>query len=116
MTDAMQEAEELVRSLRVDANALNVALFDRDGNVLASDLDGDFDVQAIGPDLAEAPEREFDLIDEETGESRHVRIEPFAGGRFILFVMYDDHSTVGLVRISIKKTREKFETVLGQLA
>jgi len=113
MSDTIQEAEELVRSLRLEANAQNVAIFDGDGNVIAADLDGDLDVDFVA-DLREAPEREFDVVDE-SGEARHIKLEPFAGGRFTLFVMYDDHSTLGLVRLNIKKTRERFETVLGKL-
>lgn len=113
MSDAIQEAEELVRSLRLNANAQNVAIVDGEGNVIAADLDGTLDAPSFFAELREAPDREFDVIDE-TGE-RHVKLEPFAGGRFTLFVMYDDHSTLGLVRLNIKKTRERFENVLGKL-
>lgn len=113
MSDAIQEAEQLVRSLRLNANAQNVAIVDGDGNVIAADLDGTLDAPDFFAQLREAPEREFDVVDE-TGE-RHIKLEPFAGGRFTLCVMYDDHSTLGLVRLNIKKTREQFETVLGKL-
>jgi predicted regulator of Ras-like GTPase activity (Roadblock/LC7/MglB family) len=113
MSDAIQEAEELVRSIRLNANAQNVAIVDGEGNVIVADLDGTLDAPNIFTQLREAPEREFDVVDE-TGE-RHVKLEPLVGGRFTLFVMYDDHSTLGLVRLNIKKTREQFENVLGKL-
>jgi hypothetical protein len=113
MSDAIQQAEDLVRSLRLEANALNVAICDREGKVIAADLDGHFDVHGFLGELGETPEREFDVIDE-TGP-KHVKLEPFHGGRFTLFVFYDDHSTLGLVRLGIKKKRGEFETVLGQL-
>ncbi len=114
MSDAIQEAEALVRALRLEANAQNVAIVDEEGKVIASDLDGAFDVPAFLAELGEAPERELDMLDE-SGESWHLKLEPFASGRFTLFVMYDDHSTLGLVRLAIKKTRDQFETVLGSL-
>ncbi|HEX2834731.1 MAG TPA: hypothetical protein VHW00_17090 [Thermoanaerobaculia bacterium] len=112
--DAIAKAEELLRSLRLDSNAQNVAILDAVGNVIAADLDGNIDdAPAFFAELREAPEREFDVIDE-TGE-KHIKLEPFAGGRFTLAVLYDDHSTIGLVRMGIKKKREQFEQVLTQL-
>ena len=116
MSDAIQRAQELVRMLRLEANAQNVALVDHDGTVIAADLDGEFDAPAFLAELPEAAEREFDVMDEESGENWHIKLEPFVSGRYTLFVMYDDHSTLGLVRIAIKKTREQFESVLGGLA
>jgi predicted regulator of Ras-like GTPase activity (Roadblock/LC7/MglB family) len=114
MSDAIEKAEELLRSLRLDANAQNVAIIDAEGQVIAADLDGNIeDPPSFFAELREAPEREFDVVDE-TGE-KHIKLEPFAGGRFTLFVMYDDHSTLGLVRIGIKKKREQFEQLLTQL-
>jgi predicted regulator of Ras-like GTPase activity (Roadblock/LC7/MglB family) len=114
MSDAIQQAEALVKTLRLEANAQNVAIVDGDGQVIAADLDGEFDAHEFFTELREAAEREFDVVDE-TGEPLHVKVEPFANGRFTLFVMYDDHSTLGLVRLNIKRTRQQFESVLGQL-
>ena len=113
MSDAIQQAGEILRSLRLEANALNVAIYDRDGSILAHDFDGNFDLGALLTDIGEAPEREFDVIDE-TGP-KHIKLEHFADGRFTLFVMYDDHSTLGLVRLAIKKRREAFAAVLGAI-
>lgn len=114
MSDAMEKAEELLRSLRLDANAQNVAIIDSEGRMIAADLDGNIDdAPAFFAELREAPEREFDVVDE-TGE-RHIKLEPFAGGKYILAVLYDDHSTLGLVRIGIKKKREQFEQLLTQM-
>jgi predicted regulator of Ras-like GTPase activity (Roadblock/LC7/MglB family) len=114
MSDARQQAEELVRMLRLEANAQNVAIVDGEGNVVASDLDGEFDASAFFSEMLEAPEREFDVVDE-SGEPWHIKLEPFAGGRYTLFAMYDDHSTLGLVRLNFKKRREQFENVLINL-
>ncbi len=111
--------------LRLDANAKLVFLLDKNGQqiALAGDLDG-IDPTSLASltagnvaatdGLAKlVGEKEFSILFHE-GEHDHLHINAVAG-RAILLVMFDLRSSLGLVRLRVKKATVDLVAVLEEV-
>jgi predicted regulator of Ras-like GTPase activity (Roadblock/LC7/MglB family) len=118
--------EQLLEKLGRDSNAKLVFLLDKNGQQIASagNLDGidptslasltagnvaatDGLAQLIG-------EKEFSILFHE-GEHDNLHIN-VVGGRAILLVMFDERSSLGLVRLRVKKATSDLTTVMEEIA
>jgi predicted regulator of Ras-like GTPase activity (Roadblock/LC7/MglB family) len=118
--------EQVLERLGRDSNAKLVFLLDKNGQQIAStgNLDGidptslasltagnvaatDGLAQLIG-------EKEFSILFHE-GENDNLHIN-VVGGRAILLVMFDERSSLGLVRLRVKKATVELTTVMEEIA
>lgn len=116
---------ETVRYLRQDANARAVFLIDVRGQQLAAAGEIDqFDTTALasltagnvaGTDgLAKLiGEREFSVLFHE-GNRDHIHIS-IPADRAILVVIFDERSSLGLVRLRVKRAASEFEKIFGAI-
>jgi predicted regulator of Ras-like GTPase activity (Roadblock/LC7/MglB family) len=112
----------LLERLRSDSNARLVFLLDKNGQQIASSgsLDG-IDPTALASLTAGnvaateglarlIGEREFGILFHEgERDSLHINV---VGGRAILVVLFDERSSLGLVRLRVKKATSEIESVL----
>lgn len=117
--------EETLRQLRQDANAKAVFLFDLSGQQLAAAGEIEqIDTTALasltagnveGTDrLAKLiGEREFSVLFYE-GNRDHIHIS-IAAERAILVVIYDERSSLGLVRLRVKKAAYDFKKIFDAI-
>jgi len=118
--------EKVLEKLGRDSNAKLVFLLDKNGQQIGSagDLDGidptslasltagnvaatDGLAQLIG-------EKEFSILFHE-GENDNLHIN-VVGGRAILLVMFDERSSLGLVRLRVKKATADLAAILEEIA
>jgi predicted regulator of Ras-like GTPase activity (Roadblock/LC7/MglB family) len=117
---------EILNRLRRDANAKFVFLVDKNGQQIATsgELHG-LDTTSLGSltagnvaatdGLAKLiGEREFSILFHE-GETDNLHIN-VVGGRTILVVMFDERSSLGLVRLRVKKATVELATVFEEVA
>ena len=117
--------EEALRRLRMDANARAVFLIDKNGQQIANagEVKG-FDTTSLASltagnvaatdGLAKLiGEREFSVLFHE-GQQDHIHISIVAG-RAILVVIFDDRSSLGLVRLRVKRANGEFERVFDEM-
>jgi predicted regulator of Ras-like GTPase activity (Roadblock/LC7/MglB family) len=116
-----QHLREAVRSLRQEANAKVVFLVDRNGQQLAStgELEGIDSTSlasltagnvAATDGLAQLlGEKEFSVVFHE-GERDSLHISVI--GRMILVVIFDERSSLGLVRLRVRKVHEVLTEIL----
>jgi predicted regulator of Ras-like GTPase activity (Roadblock/LC7/MglB family) len=109
----LRRFQDLLERLRQDANAKLTVLLDKNGQQLARAGDlHDIDPTALASlaagnvaateGLAQLiGEREFSILFHE-GENDHLHIN-VVGGRSILVVLFDERSSLGLVRLRVKK-------------
>ena len=119
--DSYRFDEALVR-LRQDANARAVFLIDKNGQQIANTGETEnFDTTSLASltagnvaatdGLAKLiGEREFSVLFHE-GQQDHIHISIVAG-RAILVVIFDERSSLGLVRLRVKRANGDFETHL----
>ena len=116
-----QHLRDAVRDLRQEANAKVVFLVDRNGQQLASvgELEG-IDLTSLASltagnvaatdGLAQIlGEKEFSVVFHE-GERDSLHISVI--GRMILVVIFDERSSLGLVRLRVRKVQEILATIL----
>src|SRR4051812_23266455 len=113
--------EEALRRLRHDANAKAVFLIDKNGQQIASAGETDqFDTTSLASltagnvaatdGLAKLiGEREFSVLFHE-GQQDHIHIS-IVGRRAILLVIFDDRSSLGLVRLRVKRANVDLEKI-----
>ncbi|MDH3745047.1 MAG: roadblock/LC7 domain-containing protein [Acidobacteriota bacterium] len=117
--------EEALRRLRHDANAKAVFLIDKNGQHIAAAGDVDeFDSTSLASltagnvaatdGLAKLiGEREFSVLFHE-GQRDHIHISIVAR-RAILLVIFDERSSLGLVRLRVKRASAELEKVFEQM-
>lgn len=116
-----QRLEEVLRRLRSDSNARAIFLIDKNGQQIAAagELD-QFDTTSLASltagnvaatdGLAKLiGEREFSVLFHE-GQQDHIHIS-IVGRRAILLVIFDDRSSLGLVRLRVKRASTEMESV-----
>jgi predicted regulator of Ras-like GTPase activity (Roadblock/LC7/MglB family) len=120
-----QRLEEALRRLRMDANARAVFLIDKNGQQLAAVGEIEqFDSMSLASltagnvaatdGLAKLiGEREFSVLFHE-GEREHIHISIVAQ-RAILVVIFDDRSSLGLVRLRVKRASGDLERIFESM-
>jgi len=118
--------EEALRRLRMEANAKAVFLIDKNGQQIASAGEIEqFDTTSLASltagnvaatdGLAKLiGEREFSVLFHE-GQQDHIHIS-IVGRRVILVVIFDDRSSLGLVRLRVKRASGDMEKILDTMA
>ena len=120
-----QKLEEVLRRLRTDSNARAIFLIDKTGQQIAAAGEIEqFDTTSLASltagnvaatdGLAKLiGEREFSVLFHE-GKQDHIHISIVAK-RAILLVIFDDRSSLGLVRLRVKRASNEMETVFDQM-
>ena len=118
--------EEALRRLRHDSNAKAVFLIDKNGQHIAAAGETDeFDSTSLASltagnvaatdGLAKLiGEREFSVLFHE-GQRDHIHISIVAR-RAILLVIFDERSSLGLVRLRVKRASVELEKVFDEMA
>ncbi|MGH9360683.1 MAG: roadblock/LC7 domain-containing protein [Thermoanaerobaculia bacterium] len=124
--EEFKQLEEALRRLRQEANAKAVFLIDKNGQQIASAGDvQQFDTTSLASltagnvaatdGLAKLiGEREFSVLFHE-GQQDHIHISIVAK-RAILVVIFDDRSSLGLVRLRVKRAGGDLERVFETMA
>src|ERR1700688_3394444 len=123
--EEFQQIKEIISRLRVDANVKIVFLVDKNGQQIAAN--GDLEAVdttslasltagnvAATDGLARLiGEKEFSILFHE-GEKDNIHIS-IVGQRVILVVIFDDRSSLGLVRLRVRKASMELEKVFQEL-
>ena len=124
--EEFKHLEEALRRLRQEANAKAVFLIDKNGQQIASAGEIEqFDTTSLASltagnvaatdGLAKLiGEREFSVLFHE-GQQDHIHIS-IVGRRVILVVIFDDRSSLGLVRLRVKRASADMEKILDTMA
>ena len=124
--EEFRQLEEALRRLRQEANAKAVFLIDKNGQQIASAGEVDqFDTTSLASltagnvaatdGLAKLiGEREFSVLFHE-GQQDHIHIS-IVGRRAILLVIFDDRSSLGLVRLRVKRASGDMERIFDTMA
>ncbi len=119
--EEFQRLEEALKRLRQEANARAVFLIDKNGQQIAAAGDvAQFDVTSLASltagnvaatdGLAKLiGEREFSVLFHE-GQRDHIHISIVAK-RAILLVIFDERSSLGLVRLRVKRSSAEMEKI-----
>ena len=118
--------EEICQRLNRDANARVVFVIDKNGQLIASagqteDLDSTSLASLVAGEIAATGglaklmgEKEFStLFHEGTKDNLHISL---VADRVILVVIFDNRSSLGLVRLRVKKCAEQLNLVVEDLA
>lgn len=120
-----RQLEEALRRLRHDSNAKAVFLIDKNGqHIAAAGATEDFDSTSLASltagnvaatdGLAKLiGEREFSVLFHE-GQRDHIHISIVAR-RAILLVIFDERSSLGLVRLRVKRASAELERVFDEM-
>ena len=123
--EEFRQITTVIDRLLKEANAKVVFLVDKDGQLIASSGDtGDIDttslasltagnIAATGGLAKLIGEREFSILFHE-GERDNLHISIVAQ-RVILVVIFDQRSSLGLVRLRVKKASDELNTILQKL-
>src|SRR5262245_44363736 len=123
--EEFQLLENAVRQLRQEANAKAVFLIDSNGQQIASagdieELDTTSLASLTAGNVAATDdlkkligEREFSVLFHE-GQRDHIHISIVAK-RAILVVIFDDRSSLGLVRLRVKRANTELEQIFDKL-
>ncbi|HLE08971.1 MAG TPA: roadblock/LC7 domain-containing protein [Thermodesulfobacteriota bacterium] len=115
--EELKGISEIIERLLRDSNAKSVYLVDKDGQLIASSGDTrDIDstslasltagnIAATGGLAKLIGEKEFSILFHE-GEKDNIHIS-IVGQRMILVVIFDDRSSLGLVRLRVRKAGEE---------
>ena len=124
--EEFQRLEDALKRLRQDANARAVFLIDKNGQQIAAAGEvGQFDVTSLASltagnvaatdGLAKLiGEREFSVLFHE-GQRDHIHISIVAK-RAILLVIFDERSSLGLVRLRVKRASSEMERIFETMA
>ena len=123
-----QQVKTILSKLRTDANAKMVFLIDKNGQQIASHGDiGNLDTTSLASLTAGnvaatdglarlIGEKEFPVLSHE-GERDNIHIS-VVGGRVILVVIFDERSSLGLVRLRVKRAsaelNDAFERIVNK--
>jgi len=124
--EEFRQLEDALRRLRQESNAKAVFLIDKNGQQIASTGEIEqFDVTSLASltagnvaatdGLAKLiGEREFSVLFHE-GQQDHIHIS-IVGRRAILLVIFDDRSSLGLVRLRVKRASGDMERIFDTMA
>ena len=124
--DEFRQLEDALRRLRQESNAKAVFLIDKNGQQIASAGEVEqFDTTSLASltagnvaatdGLAKLiGEREFSVLFHE-GQQDHIHIS-IVGRRAILLVIFDDRSSLGLVRLRVKRASGDMERIFDTMA
>ena len=124
--EEFRQLEEALRRLRQEANAKAVFLIDKNGQQIAAAGEIEqFDTTSLASltagnvaatdGLAKLiGEREFSVLFHE-GQQDHIHIS-IVGRRAILLVIFDDRSSLGLVRLRVKRASGDMERIFDTMA
>lgn len=124
--EEFEHLEEALRRLRQEANAKAVFLIDKNGQQIAAAGEVErFDTTSLASltagnvaatdGLAKLiGEREFSVLFHE-GQQEHIHISIVAN-RAILVVIFDDRSSLGLVRLRVKRASGELERTFETMA
>ena len=124
--EEQQQISTLCQRLQRDANAKAILLIGRDGQPIAEAGDvEELDVTSLSSLTAGNVAatggiskilREKDFTSQfHEGEKIHVHIT-LVGGRAILLVLFDERSSLGLVRLRVKKSSDEMARLFEQVA
>ena len=123
--EEFQEINEVIGRLLKEANATVIFLVDKNGQLISGVGETErFDttslasltagnIAATGGLAKLIGEKEFSILFHE-GEKDNLHIS-IVGGRVILVVLFDNRSSLGLVRLRVKKASEELSTIFGSL-
>ncbi len=124
--EEFNQIKQIISKLRVDANAKVVFLVDKNGQQIAAhgdieNLDTTSLASLTAGNVAATDglarligEKEFSILFHE-GEKDNIHIS-IVGQRLILVVIFDERSSLGLVRLRVRKGAAEIEEVLAQMA
>ncbi len=122
----LNSVERELENLKIESNSLATFLVDKDGQLIGSSKDtDDYDktslaaliagnVAATGGLAKLLGEKEFSLLFHE-GDNEHLHIS-LVMGKLILVVIFDDSTSLGLIRLRVKRAIKKFEIILNELS
>lgn len=123
--EEFQKIKEVISKLRVDANAKVVFLVDKNGQQIAAtgdleSLDTTSLASLTAGNVAATDglakligEREFSVLFHE-GEKDNIHIS-IVGGKVILVVIFDERSSLGLIRLRVKRSSDDLNKVFQQI-
>lgn len=123
--EEFQEINEVIERLLKEANAKVIFLVDKNGQLISGVGDTErFDttslasltagnIAATGGLAKLIGEKEFSILFHE-GEKDNLHIS-IVGGRVILVVLFDSRSSLGLVRLRVKKSSDELSTIFEKL-
>ena len=123
--EELKGISEIIERLLRDSNAKSVYLVDKDGQLIASSGDTrDIDstslasltagnIAATGGLAKLIGEKEFSILFHE-GEKDNIHIS-IVGQRMILVVIFDDRSSLGLVRLRVRKAGEELHGCIQKI-
>lgn len=123
--DEIRALEEVLQRLRQDSNARAVFLIDKNGQQLAGagateSIDTTSLASLTAGNVAATDglakligEREFSVLFHE-GQREHIHISIVAK-RAILVVIFDERSSLGLVRLRVKRAGQEFEKIFDTM-
>jgi predicted regulator of Ras-like GTPase activity (Roadblock/LC7/MglB family) len=123
--EEFQEINEVIERLLREAHAKVIFLVDKNGQLISGVGETDrFDttslasltagnIAATGGLAQLIGEKEFSILFHE-GEKDNLHIS-IVGGRVILVVLFDSRSSLGLVRLRVKKSSEELSTIFDKL-
>ena len=122
----LNSVERELDKLKVESNSLATFLIDKDGQLIGSSKDTEeYDktslaaliagnVAATGGLAKLLGEKEFSLLFHE-GDNEHLHIS-LVMGKLILVVIFDDSTSLGLIRLRVKRAIKNFELILNDLS
>jgi predicted regulator of Ras-like GTPase activity (Roadblock/LC7/MglB family) len=123
--EEFNQIKQIISKLRVDANAQVVFLVDKNGQQIAAhgdieNLDTTSLASLTAGNVAATDglarligEKEFSILFHE-GEKDNIHISIVAG-RVILVVIFDERSSLGLVRLRVKKASDELNKVFASI-
>jgi predicted regulator of Ras-like GTPase activity (Roadblock/LC7/MglB family) len=123
--EEFNQIKQIISKLRIDANAKVVFLVDKNGQQIAAQgdlesLDTTSLASLTAGNVAATDglarligEREFPVLFHE-GEKDNVYIS-IVGQRVILVVIFDERSSLGLVRLRVRKANQDLERIFDQI-
>lgn len=123
--EEFHKIKDVISKLRVDANANVVFLVDKNGQQIAAtgdieSLDTTSLASLTAGNVAATDglakligEKEFSVLFHE-GEKDNIHIS-IVGGRVILVVIFDERSSLGLVRLRVKRCSEDLAKIFDQI-
>ena len=124
--EEFNQIKQILAKLRIDANSKVVFLVDKNGQQIAAhgeieDLDTTSLASLTAGNVAATDglarllgEKEFSILFHE-GEKDNIHISIVAQ-RVILVVIFDERSSLGLVRLRVRKAAADLEEILNQMA
>ena len=118
--EEFQEINDVIGRLLKEANAKVIFLVDKNGQLISERFDTTSlasltagNIAATGGLAKLIGEKEFSILFHE-GEKDNLHIS-IVGGRVILVVLFDGRSSLGLVRLRVKKSSEELSTIFEKL-